>query len=88
MAGRGDAGGGEDVLRAIGNAVHGAAVVARHDLALGLPRLLQRELGRRENVGIELGIEQRRAVEQRLGQLDRRQGLAPDELAGLRNRER
>jgi hypothetical protein len=68
--------------------VHRTTVIPRHDLAFGLLRLLEGEVGRGENVGIDLGVQQRRAVEQGLGQLDRRQGLAPDELAGFRNRER
>jgi hypothetical protein len=66
--------------------MHCTAVIARHDLAFGLPRLLEGEVGRGEKVGIDLWIQQRRSVEQCLGQLDWRQGLAPDELGRICNR--
>ena len=86
MSRRRNAGRGEDVLGAVGNAVHRPAVIACHDLAFGLPRLLQGLVGRGEKIGIDLGIEQRRPVEQRLRQLDRRYGLALHEVGGFRNR--
>jgi hypothetical protein len=41
-----DACGGKDVLGPVGNAMQRAPAVARHNLALSLPRLVKRDLGR------------------------------------------
>jgi hypothetical protein len=86
MTRRCDASGRKDILGAVGNAVQRAAAVARHDLALSLARVRERNLRRCQDVGVDLGIKDVRAIEQCLRQLDRRQRLAPDQLGGFRNR--
>ena len=61
--GGGDAGGVEQVLRAPGNAVQRAAILAGGDLLVGLPRLRQRQIARERDDAAQFGIEARDAVE-------------------------
>ena len=75
MAGRADAGGRIDVLEGERDAVQRAAIAARHDLALGLVGLVERPLGGRQQVGVELCIQRLGSPDQRGRQFDRRKPL-------------
>ena len=71
VAGRADPGGAIDVLQPERNAVQRAPIIARHDLALGSPRLLPRPFRRRQQKRVDLRVERLDSRQERVGQLHR-----------------
>ena len=66
MAGGADAGGLDDVLQRVGDAVQRAAARAGHQLAFGRPRLGERDLLGDQQKAVQLAVMRGDAVEQRL----------------------
>ena len=87
VAGGADAGGAIDVLQPERYPVQRPAIAARHDLALGDARLLERLLRGRQQECIELRIQRLDTRNQRLGQFDRRQKAALDLAGGVGDRQ-
>ena len=83
MAGRADASGAVDVLQGERDAVHRAAIVARHDLGFRGARLIQRLLRCDQQICIELRIDRGDAVEEGAGQRNRRKLPALDQACGF-----
>jgi hypothetical protein len=67
--------------------VQRAAVIARHDLALGNTRLLPRLFRRQQQKGIDLRVERLDAREQRVGQLHRRELALLDQAGHVCDRQ-
>ena len=71
VAGGADAGGAIDVLQPERDTVQRAAIIARHDLALGGARLRPRLVGRRQQKSVDLRVERLDSRQERVGQLHR-----------------
>jgi hypothetical protein len=87
MAGRGQAGDIDDVLDTDRHAVQGPARAAGGDLGLGGERGLKGGLAIDADEGVQLGVEPRDAIEQRLRQLDGREFAVGDGARRLGDRQ-